>query len=264
MDKLDQISCSSENHELLSYEHILALGIAPGDIYASIQNITRLALCAGQERGFLLLPFCHTVEAKALGADITPADETAGPRPGEYRLSSPDALPLLEIPTHPDAARLLKACAQLTQQGHCVTYQLSGPISILSCLMSLSKLFQFWRKNPHRMPQQLAQLQDMLLGFAAALCDTGISCLTYADPAGCPDILGPKQTAILTEYFTLPFLRRLVAICGTRCNLLICPLTATTLFQTGHLQVVSEGLGQFTACCVKQSGTNIKRNIILH
>ena len=79
--------CSPENQEMISPELIRSLGMPPAEIYASAENIVKLAKAAGEVdgRGFVLLPFCHTVEAKALGADIKPADDTAGPRPGATR-----------------------------------------------------------------------------------------------------------------------------------------------------------------------------------
>ena len=44
------------------------------------------ALYAERDAAVISLPFSHTVEAQALGADIQPADETAGPRAGQYVL----------------------------------------------------------------------------------------------------------------------------------------------------------------------------------
>ena len=51
------------------------------DIYNSAENIEAAALAAKEEykRSFAMIPFCHTVEAKALGGDIFPGDDTAGP-----------------------------------------------------------------------------------------------------------------------------------------------------------------------------------------
>ena len=99
--------CSPENQEMISPELIRSLGMPPAEIYASAENIVKLAKAAGEAdgRGFVLLPFCHTVEAKALGADIKPADDTAGPRPGAYALKGPEELSPVEIAKNPEAAR---------------------------------------------------------------------------------------------------------------------------------------------------------------
>lgn len=134
----------SGNQEMISPELICSLGIAPSEIYASTENIVKLAKAAGEAdgRGFVLLPFCHTVEAKALGADIKSADDTAGPRPGSCTLKGPEELAPVEIAKSPDAARLLEACRALSSEGLAVVYQLSGPVSILSCMMPLNSFFK--------------------------------------------------------------------------------------------------------------------------
>ena len=74
MDQFSQFTCRPENQEMVSPGLISSLGIAPEDIYASVENITAIAAAAGKSAGrdFALLPFCHTVEAKAMGADIRP------------------------------------------------------------------------------------------------------------------------------------------------------------------------------------------------
>ena len=130
MNDVLSLICSPENQEMISPELIRSLGIAPSEIYASTENIVKLAKAAGEAdgRGFVLLPFCHTVEAKALGADIKPADDTAGPRPGSCTLKGPEELAPVKIAKSPDAARLLEACRALSSEGLAVVYQLSGPV----------------------------------------------------------------------------------------------------------------------------------------
>lgn len=264
MDVFSRAKCSDENREILSPERMRALGIPPTELYANVSNIIALATAERQAGGrdFLLLPFCHTVEAKAMGAIIQPADETAGPRPGAYTLSAPCALRPVEIAAHLDVRQLLDACTTLTQGGAQVVYQLSGPISILSCLMDLSALFKDWRKSPRQVQDCLDSIRAMLLDYAQALCGTGIAWISYADPAGSPDILGPKYTALLNEWFTLPFLKELSQICGTRCTLLICPLTAAALATGEHLRTVAEG-GDLAVRCVKRGGCTVRKTAVL-
>ncbi|MFR5879440.1 MAG: hypothetical protein ACLUEQ_00780 [Cloacibacillus evryensis] len=86
MDQFSQFTCRPENQEMVSPALISSLGIAPEDIYASVENITAIAAAAGKSAGrdFALLPFCHTVEAKAMGADIRPPTTPPDPGPGLY------------------------------------------------------------------------------------------------------------------------------------------------------------------------------------
>ena len=258
MNDVLSLICSPENQEMISPELIRSLGIAPSEIYASTENIVKLAKAAGEAdgRGFVLLPFCHTVEAKALGADIKPADDTAGPRPGSCTLKGPEELAPVEIAKSPDAARLLEACRELSSEGLAVVYQLSGPVSILSCMMPLNSFFKSWRKEPEAAKRCLDGIAGMLLDFAREIRAAGVKYISYSDPAGSRDILGPKA-----EEFTLPFLKRLAEACGEETAVTVCPLTAQALFSENLLAVAKAGeKGEIAAACVKRSGLPERRN----
>lgn len=247
---------------MISPELICSLGIAPSEIYASTENIVKLAKAAGEadRRGFVLLPFCHTVEAKALGADIKPADDTAGPRPGSCTLKGPEELAPVEIAKSPDAARLLEACAALAAEGRSVVYQLSGPVSILSCMMPLNNFFKSWRKEPETARRCLGAIGDMLLDYAREIRAAGVKYISYSDPAGNRDILGPKYSRQMAEEFTLPFLKRLAEACGEDTSVIICPLTAQALFSENLLAAAKAGeKGEIAAACVKRSGLPERR-----
>ena len=265
MDAFARVACSPENQEMISYALIQSLGIPPAGLYSRTEHILKLAEAASQARGWkaVLLPFCHTVEAKAMGARITPADETAGPRPGEYAVTLPEQVPSVEIAADPDAARLLEACGRLRQEGRPVIFQLSGPISILSCLMNLSGLFKCWRKDPEAVGECLDRIRHMLRDFGTVLARAGVDCISYADPAGSPDILGPKYGALLTRRFTKPLLEELLEVCGGTTALTVCPLTAAALSREGVLHPARAGEGRLAAGCIKRAGYPVQPRFVL-
>lgn len=265
MDIFSRFVCRPENQEMISPELIGSLGIACDSIYAAADNICAIAEAASlaRKQDFILLPFCHTTEAKALGADIRPADDTAGPRAGRYTLDDLSMLPSVNIADNPDAARLIDACTALKNKGWRVVYQLSGPISILSCMMPLSVFFKCCRKDPGAVAACLSSLQKMLLDFADVLCGAGAEYISYSDPAGSPAILGPKYTAMLTEQFTFPFLTQLAEICKGRSSLLICPLTASSLSFGEHITCVPPKAGTLSVRCVKRGGLSELKNFKL-
>jgi len=265
MELFASVSCSTANQETISYETIRALNIQPEAIYAKTEHIVSLARCAGQKSAapIALLPFCHTVEAHAMGADIKPADETAGPRPGNYVMQSPAEVKHTVIAGDADAKRLLEACATLKAEGLPVVFQLSGPISILSCLMDLSKVFKLWRKEPDTVQACLDTIRDMLCEFVKEIVSAGAECISYADPAASPDILGPKYSALLTECFTVPLLREMIDICGTACTISVCPLTGAALSRAGQIKMTPRGEGGFAVSCIKRSGYPVQKQFAL-
>lgn len=243
------------------------LHIPPEGIYDSVGNIISLAKAIYDERdaAVISLPFSHTVEAQALGADIQPADETAGPRPGQYVLQNPGQIELLDLTEDPQVANLLEACHLLQTDGYRVAYQISGPISILSCLMDLAVVFKVWRKQPEQMANIFANLQQMLLAYLDAACRSGVAYLSYADPAGNADILGPKFTRLLTKQFTAPFLlhsQQLIETQGYQTTLLLCPLVAGALAQDGCLSEAADG-GKLAVGCLKSGIEQISTGLCI-
>lgn len=252
------VKCSPEDQEMVSIGLIRGLGIAPADIYRSVDGIVRIAAEGSRAKGykFALLPFCHTVEAAAMGADIKPADDTAGPRPGEYVVSSPDEVASrasVRVADHEDARRLLEACGRLAADGWETVYQLTGPISIISSMMDLGKFFKAWRKSPDEAVRCLDALRAMLVAFARDVIASGATHISYSDPVASRDILGPKFGGEFTRAFSLPFIRELIDTCADRCGLLVCPLTAGLMSSCGMID--AGGDATFTAICVKRAGT---------
>lgn len=237
--------CLYQAADTIDMQLLQRLGIPAGQLYERTEQIVALARALAEQRcsQVISLPFSHTVEAEALGAEIRPADDSGGPRPGKLKLTDPCQLPELELTAAPQVKRLLEACRILSGQGYQVAYQISGPISIFSCLMDLAAVFHLWLKQPQQMQQVLGRLQKMLLAYAAAACDSKAAYLSYADPAGNADILGPKFTRLLTEQFSAPLLEAAQELCAasSQTQLLLCPLTAAALAQNGRLAEAENG-----------------------
>lgn len=258
-------SCHHENQELISPALLEGLGVDPGTLYADTGTILRVALeakeAAGQ--GFVALPFCHTTEAAALGAHIKPADHTAGPRPGDYAYTALDQVPRgVDLAADPVIARLLEACRQLAGRGEQVVWQITGPISLLSCMMDLSVLFKTWRKDPDSVQALWEGIIPMLLDLVSAVGAAGASALSFADPAGNGNILGPKYTKLLCRDFTLPFLRQALARCGDHTTLVLCPITAAALSTQEALSPAPAGAGQLACGCIKSGGSFARRMML--
>ena len=226
--------CCQRDQYLISEEMLSSLGIKASSIYENETTIARLAQAMGETTGtgYAILPFCHTVEAKALGADILPADAAAGPRPGRYVYETLSQIPLRSFVHTPEIQHLLAACQELHRTGNKVAFQITGPISMLSCLMDLSSLFRTWRKQPDAVSAFLEQLIPLMLEYVEAICCAGADAISYADPAGTGTILGPRYTEAILQLFTLPFLQAASEYCADRTALMVCPLTMADLTKT--------------------------------
>ena len=128
-------------------------------------------------------------------------------------------------------------------------------------MMPLNSFFKSWRKEPEAAKRCLDGIAGMLLDFAREIRAAGVKYISYSDPAGSRDILGPKYGKLMAEEFTLPFLKRLAEACGEETAVTVCPLTAQALFSENLLAVAKAGeKGEIAAACVKRSGLPERRN----
>ena len=213
-------------------EMLAKLKFSFDDIYSSAENIeaASLAVKDANKKDFAMIPFCHTVEAKALGGDIFPGDDTAGPRTRSYIYKNMDELKIFSFNDFKDLQNLAQACKNLKARGEIVAWMITGPISIISSLLPIEQIFKTWRKEPDKIIKAFNELKDALLDSVKLICESGCDLISYADPAGNLDILGPRNAAFISQHFTAPFLKEAIEICKQYNTILsVCPLTAEAL-----------------------------------
>lgn len=249
------LKCPNTQPDLYSLWSILEkLNISPNKIYDTTENICRIGLTIKDidQSPFLVLPFCTTVEAKAMGANIKPCDATAGPRMQNPIFCSLDEIEVCLIEQSPWGATLLSACQTLTQEDLKIFYYLTGPISILNSLIDLKYIFLSWRKQPEQMIILFDSLQNILLRYMNCLFQAGVSQISFADPIGNPEIFGLKYSQLLAEEFTVPFLKQAVTI-AQRYNgkITICPKMGVGLERMNLIERAAEKQGDFGFHCEK-------------
>lgn len=188
-----------------------------------------------QERApFCVLPFCHTLEAEAMGGQIRLGNEMAGPRGGAYIAKSVQEL--LELPSidykKGRIREVLAAARILREQGEQVVLQISGPFTIMSVLIDLKYVFKMLRKEPEMITNLYRKFQTELTAYIKEACDCGIEFISYADPAAGEDILGPIMASQVAEGFTHPFLNRAEAVMKNKALMILCPKTSGILCET--------------------------------
>lgn len=176
-----------------------------------------------------ILPFCHMLEAEAMGAQIRLDD--GSPRAGAPICQTIDellALPSIDL----DAPRLratLQACQLLHSEGETVAFAISGPFTILNSLVDLGVVFRAMRKEPQKFESLMVRLSSEILRFICAVRDSGADLVSYADSAATVGILGPRNMERITRDFTLPLLCEAKKIIGSEQMLVLCPKTALAL-----------------------------------
>ncbi len=237
MAEMKDFQCTYDNSAGISGEVTEGLKLTFPDAYLHHETMAALskALKAHDKAAFCELPFCHTVEAEAMGGIVNYGNEVAGPRAKEYICTTPEEL--LELPEIDLSAgrihEVLLACKELREEGEHVVLQVSGPFTILNVLIDAKYVFKAMRKKPELMKEVFWKLGNEILKFMEEAKRYGVELISYADSSGGLNILGPKMAEQVVEDFTYEFLKKAEALTDDKTMILLCPKTTFALFGTG-------------------------------
>ena len=203
-----------------------------------------LALKETDGAGFCELPFCHTVEAEAMGGIVNFGNEKIGPRAKEYICTKPEELLNLKEMDFSQGRlhEVLLACQHLRQKGENVVLEIAGPFTILNVLMDIKYVFKAMRKQPELMKQVFWKIGDQLLAYIKEAQKYGVNMISYADSSGAVSIIGPAMAAQVVESFTYAFIKKAEALMGENAVLLLCPRTALALIGTDKAEFADVAL----------------------
>ncbi len=233
MDKIQDYRCEYADAVVDINRAARRYGLPFPDIYLYADAMVRLAniICDQQNSSLCEMPFCHTVEAEALGGKVTPGDERAGPRAKEYLTS--DIRDIAELPaidfSKGRIREVLLACQTLQNQGRHVVLDISGPFTVMDALIEPRHIYRCLRKDPPLAKKVMERLGEEALCYAKEALKYGIKMISYADSSAGVNILGPKMAVQVAKDFTCGFLEELVSITKGRALVVLCPKTTLAL-----------------------------------
>lgn len=212
------------------------------DAYKHAETMAELAqvLKECDKAPFCELPFCHTVEAEAMGGIINYGNEKTGPRAKEYLCT--DIEEILELPEidfgKGRIQEVLKACRILYEKGEHVVFEVSGPLTILNVLIDPKYVFKGMRKKPELMARIFAKLGKEILAYMELAKEQGADFISYADSSGGVNILGPKMAEQMVDLFTYDFVKQAGKLADEHTMILLCPKTTFALLGTGKAKLI--------------------------
>ena len=212
------------------------------DAYKHAETMAELAqvLKECDKAPFCELPFCHTVEAEAMGGIINYGNEKTGPRAKEYLCT--DIEEILELPAidfeKGRIQEVLKACRILYEKGEHVVFEVSGPLTILNVLIDPKYVFKGMRKKPELMARIFAKLGKEILSYMKLAKEQGADFISYADSSGGVNILGPKMAEQMVDLFTYDFVKQAGKLADEHTMILLCPKTTFALLGTGKAKLI--------------------------
>lgn len=151
------------------------------------------------------VPFCMTVEAEALGAEVDFGDSLCEPHVVHGAIKSVKdykQLKPIDLTTGRPKAVLdaIKELASL-DTGVPVIGDLTGPFSVAGTTLDCEILLREVRKFPDETLEYMEFITDSVAKFGRAMVEAGADCVCIAEPTGTGEILGPKFFETLSVQF---------------------------------------------------------------
>lgn len=155
------------------------------------------------------VPFCMTVEAEAMGAEVFLGTKVNEPRVASYPLQVVEDWRKLKN-INPGEGRIkvvLDAIKILRDKNPQVPLvaNLVGPISLATSLIEPTIFYKEMRKKPRVLHDMMMIITENLIAFGKAQLEAGADVLTVSEPSGTGEILGP---AMFRE-FSAPYLNQI-------------------------------------------------------
>jgi len=226
MEEKLNFKCSGDNLEEIPVEIIESLQLKFPELHKNSEDMVKLSIQLKKHNKDVLcrVPFCVTVEAEALGADIKLGNEKIGARVGKYAFNNLEELKYIkEIDfTKGRIKQVLAAVESLSRQGEVTVLNVVGPMTIISSLMDPVIFYKAIRKNREVIDDFIKLIENSIVKYILEGIKRGASIISYGDPAGDLDIVGPKIYKEISGKATYNILREvkqslnqgIIHICG--------------------------------------------------
>lgn len=218
--------CVSDNIENIPKELINKLQLSFYEVNTDGEKMAEMAQNIAKLRKdtIVKLPFCSTIESEALGSKIKIGEDSCSTRVEEYVINSVDNLENIEKADFNKGRikEVLKAVSILKNQGEIVCINVVGPITIATSLMDSTLFYKLLRKEKEKMNKFMKLIEDTIKEYIDKALEKGVDIISFADPVGSIDIVGPKVYKEISGKITYNILKylenkkedKIVHICG--------------------------------------------------
>lgn len=142
------------------------------------------------------VPFCMTVEAEGMGAEVDMGSDIYEPHVVRYVIDSVSEFPALSpvVVSEGRAKAVLDAIRILKEETEDVPIvgNLTGPVSTASSVMEPVIFYKELRKKNQEAHAYMEFITEQLIHFGRAQIEAGADVIAISDPSGTGEILGPK------------------------------------------------------------------------
>lgn len=209
-NNLKRFVCASNSHNSFNelYKPNKNYIDTPKEFHFNHENISDLALTM-KKGSWVNLPFCSTLEAELLGASVSLNYPGAMITDSTY--SDLNHIPLaLNFQSKRFHAMVL-ALNDLRNEN--IIYNIEGPFTILSALVDLKTIFKSMRNQKSTFDFIMNFITDFIVLYGKLVYEKGVKILSFGDPLGTIDIIGPKVFKDVYKHYCLNVLSRLHEQC---------------------------------------------------
>lgn len=156
------------------------------------------------------VPFCMTVEAEAMGAQVTMGSKTYEPRVTGYAIETvADWKNVRVMDVNEGRAKVVLDAIKILKENNPdvpVIGNITGPVSTASSVMEPVVFYKELRKKRKEAHEFMQFVTDEVIKFAKAQLEAGADVIAISDPSGTGEILGPK----LFEEYTVKYLNQVI------------------------------------------------------
>ncbi len=239
MDNKIKFECKSDEFEQIPKEIIDSTGLKFPKAHVDIDSMVNLSkqLKEYREDTVCRIPFCVTVESEAMGANVNLGDEKIGPRVSDYMFNSIEELRnIKEIDlTKGRIETVLDSVGKLRNENEIVSLNVEGPFTIISSLIDQRSFYKGMRKNKDIVDECIKVVEDSIVKYILEGIKRGANIISYADPCGSLDIVGPRIYKEISGKSTYNILKR-VEDKTENCIIHICGKTSIGLENLGFIE----------------------------
>lgn len=210
------------------------------------ERMARLTLAASELAGIenAGVPFCMTIEAEGMGAEVGLGSRESEPRVNRYVMAEMTELDRLaqfdpsagRARVCAEAIRLLKKSAPHLP----VIANLSGPVSLATSVIDPLLYYRALRRDRGAAHFLTRHCTDVLAAFGTALIDAGADVVCIADPSATGEIIGREAFA----EFAVPYLNELTNHFREQCGV------PTIVHICGNVKSIGSALSALSAASV--------------
>lgn len=173
-------------------------GVTWPEAHTDAEMMAKLALASYEQGCFenVGVPFCMTVEAEAMGAEVTMGTRNFEPHVTAYAADSvKEWKTLSRANMNEGRAKVVLDAIHILKEKNLdvpIIGNLVGPISTASSVVDPVPFYKELRKCRTEAHEFMTFVTEQLIEFANAMIDAGADVIAISDPSGTGEILGPK------------------------------------------------------------------------